>query len=87
MLFDHRADRLSAHMDDLAYNEPDDVDTDVGQSDREESSSAETQSERSALTPDDTLHSKARFGQPSTVAQTVTGLKIQIPDDDEVLQQ
>ena len=85
MLYDYRADRLSTHIDDLVYNAADDADSDAEQSDRE--SSAGTQSERSALTPDDTLHSKPRFGQSSTMVHAITGLKIQIPDEDEVLEQ
>ncbi|KIW68469.1 hypothetical protein PV04_04411 [Phialophora macrospora] len=85
LVYDHRADRQSAYLGDLEYDPADEVDGSAERSDRE--SSAETQSERSAVTPDDMLQSKARFGgQPSTGSATLTALKIQIPDEDEVLQ-
>ncbi|ETI24478.1 hypothetical protein G647_03847 [Cladophialophora carrionii CBS 160.54] len=84
LMYDHRADRQSAYMDDLEYDVADECDGSAGRSDRE--SSVETQSERSASTPDDMLQNKTTFGgQPSTTSHTLTALKIQIPDEDEVL--
>lgn len=83
-MYDHRADRLSAHMDELADDLATEGDGDAERFDRE--SSAETQSERSAVTPDDTLQSRARFERniPADV-QKVAPLKIQIPEEEDII--
>ena len=82
MVYDHMAEHLSGQEDDLEYIPIDEIDVYPGRFERQ--SSPETQSERGALTPDDTLQSKARFGGlPSAMeANTVTTLKIQIPDEE-----
>lgn len=85
-MYDHRADRRSAYMDDMEGNMADENDMEIERFDRE--SSAETQSERSVLTPDDTLQNKARFGAHSSNGlNTLTPLKIQIPDEEDVFRQ
>ncbi|EXJ60671.1 hypothetical protein A1O7_04824 [Cladophialophora yegresii CBS 114405] len=85
LMYDHRVDRQSPYTDDLERDTADEGDGSARHSDRE--SSVSTLSERSALTPDDMLQNQARFGgQPSTASHTITALKIQIPDEDEVLQ-
>jgi hypothetical protein len=86
LMYDHRAERLSAHMDEMESALPDeaDADTDAGESDQE--SSVDTQSERSAKTPDGMLQTKARLiNPPLNEGHPVAALKIQIPDEDAAL--
>ncbi|KAJ9617268.1 hypothetical protein H2200_000989 [Cladophialophora chaetospira] len=86
VIYDHRADRQSAYMEDLEDSTSNGVDMEVDRLDRE--SSAETQSERSVLTPDDMLHNKTGFGAHSSFeTHTLPPLKIHIPDEEDVLQQ
>lgn len=87
-MYDHLAD----HMDDgeeeeeeAANKAADEIDMDAERFDRE--SSVGTPSERSAVTPDETLLNRSTFGkQNSPSTDPVTPLKIRIPDDEEVLQ-
>ncbi|EXJ69873.1 uncharacterized protein A1O5_06946 [Cladophialophora psammophila CBS 110553] len=86
LIFDHMAEHLSDTAEGLDREDSaDEVDMDNGRFDRE--SSVETPSERSILTPDEMAQNKACFDKRgSPEADRVAGLKIQIPDEEEVLQ-
>ncbi|OAP64585.1 hypothetical protein AYL99_00557 [Fonsecaea erecta] len=87
LIYDHMAEHVSDSTDEAdGQNSADEVDMDAERSDRE--SSVETSSERSILTPDELAQNRAAFGkQTSSGSDQVAGLKIQIPDDEEMLQQ
>ncbi|OAG45323.1 hypothetical protein AYO21_00671 [Fonsecaea monophora] len=87
LMYDHMAEHVSdpAHGLD-GDSSADEVDMDAERFNRE--SSVETPSERSVLTPDDMALNRAPFGKPPSPGPLqVAGLKIQIPDEEEVLQQ
>ncbi|KIX99446.1 uncharacterized protein Z520_05022 [Fonsecaea multimorphosa CBS 102226] len=87
LMYDHMAEHVSEPTDGPdEENSADEIDMDAERFDRD--SSVETPSERSILTPDEMAQNRATFGkQTSPGPDQMAGLKIQIPDEEEVLQQ